>query len=116
MSESAKLQVDALTAAGLLDSKGSAGDRPTSSDGSMVSKHAVQTSGMDQSARPSPMGSRSRDVEKIIACGVAGVAPGPSDSVPGECEEGVQPHPQSPASGAAGAQPAAPASIGEKHR
>ena len=33
-------------------------------------------------AHPSPMGSRSCD-EKTIACGVAGVAPGPSDPSPG---------------------------------
>lgn len=50
-----------------------------SSDGSVVADTPSNETATDVMAHPSPMGSRSCDVIKTIACGVAGVAPGPSE-------------------------------------
>lgn len=82
----------------------SADKRPKSSDGGGVSRHAVQTSGKDQSARPSPMGSRSWDVNKTIASGVADVALGPSETIPARSSAGSEQRPSK--SQVAGSNPA----------
>lgn len=50
----------------------------TKSDGGVVADTPSNETAKDVMAHPSPMGSRSCDV-KITACGVPGVAPGPSD-------------------------------------
>lgn len=51
-----------------------------SSDGGVVADTPSNETAKEVMAHPSPMGSRSCD-EKTIACGVVGVAPGPSESV-----------------------------------
>ena len=50
----------------------------TKSDGGVEADTPSNETATDVMAHPSPMGTRSC-VEKTIACGVAGVAPGPSD-------------------------------------
>ena len=52
----------------------------TKSDGGVVADTPSNETATEVMAHPSPMGSRSCD-EKTIACGVAGVAPGPSDQL-----------------------------------
>lgn len=54
----------------------------TKSDGGVEADTRANETAKALMAHPSPMGSRSCD-EKTIACGVAGVAPGPSDPSPG---------------------------------
>jgi hypothetical protein len=58
----------------------------TKSDGGVVADTPSNETATEVMAHPSPMGSRSCD-EKTIACGVAGVAPGPSEHyrVPTNC-------------------------------
>lgn len=51
-----------------------------SSDGGVVADTPSNETATDVMAHPSPMGSRSCDV-KTTACGVAGVAPGPSEAI-----------------------------------
>jgi len=56
------------------------GGADTKSDGGVVADTPSDETATEVMAHPSPMGSRSCD-EKTIACGVAGVAPGPSDQL-----------------------------------
>ncbi len=60
----------------------SAAGANTKSDGGVEADTRANETAKALMAHPSPMGSRSCD-EKTIACGVAGVAPGPSDPSPG---------------------------------
>lgn len=57
--------------------------RAQRTDGGVVADTPSNETATDVRAHPSPMGSRSCD-EKTIACGVAGVAPGPSGHAAGD--------------------------------
>lgn len=62
-------------------------DGAKKSDGGVEADTRANETAKALMAHPSPMGSRSCD-EKTIACGVAGVAPGPSDATPAQSTAG----------------------------